>query len=106
MTGLAAAGTAWMVDAACAQRLDLPWTLDANQVGTWERVTMTVVCDRCHARPACSSYADQVGANSGFWAGSYRDTGTLAAEAVAAAPSWVASPLPELPELPELDGAA
>jgi len=102
MTGPAAASTAWMVDALCAQRLDLPWTVDVHQVGTWERVTMAVLCDRCPVRTACDSYADQLGAGAGFWAGSHRDTdaNTDAALVTAAGPSWVALPLPGL------DGAA
>jgi hypothetical protein len=98
MTGLATAGTAWMVGAACAQRLDLPWTLDAEQVRTWDRGTMTVLCGRCHVRQACDLYADQVGADAGFWAGSHRDTDTNGQTSAALA--WVAHPLPGL------DGAA
>ncbi len=98
MTGPAAVGTAWMVDALCARRLELPWTLDADQVDTWERVTMTVLCDRCPVRAACASSAHQVSAEAGFWAGSHWDTAP--AVVTADGPSWVASPLPGL------DGAA
>lgn len=105
MTGPAVVETAWMVDAVCARRLDLPWTLDADQVGTWERVTMTVLCNRYTVRAACDSYAELMGADAGFWAGSHRvtDTNTLAAAVIAAEPSWVAQ---LLPGLPDLDGAA
>lgn len=97
--------TAWMRDATCTTRLDLPWTSDAGLVGIWDRLTMTVLCDRCPVRTACTAYADTVQADGGFWAGAHRDTDTdpVAAASTSRVPSWVAT---SLPGLETLDAAA
>jgi hypothetical protein len=96
--------TAWMRDAVCTRRPDLPWTADAVQVGTWDRLTMTVLCERCPVHTPCVSYADAVQADGGFWAGAHRDIDTDPLTAVVAGgPPWVAS---SLPGLETLDGAA
>ena len=65
-------GTAWMQGAACASRLDLPWTVD-RRVSEAERRQMSGVCAECPVFVECDRFATAVGASAGFWAGRRRD---------------------------------
>lgn len=98
---MTASEVAWMAAGSCVPRADLPWTVDAERVASWQRLTMAVLCDRCLVRSLCAAYADGAHADAGFWAGSHRDTDTVAAVAATgdAASPWVAQPLPGLDPL-------
>lgn len=63
----------WMAGAACARRLDLPWTDDAHRVEDEIRDAMARVCRACLVRGCCRRYAEQACTSAGFWAGGFRD---------------------------------
>ncbi len=60
----------WMDDAACADRLDLPWL--ADEVPFSDLLAMTRVCTACPVRDACLSHVRQAQVTGGFWAGKDR----------------------------------
>ena len=63
----------WMDDALCAQRPELGWLSDADQVGIGETATMAVTCDRCPVLRNCGTYVEREGIEGGFWAGAHRE---------------------------------
>lgn len=63
----------WMTGAACARRLDLPWTEDAHRVGDGIREVMARVCRACPVRGCCRRSAEQACASAGFLARGFRD---------------------------------
>lgn len=63
---------AWMTQARCAQRLDLPWTEDAHRVEEEVREVMARLCRACPVRGYCRRYAVGTYASAGFWAGGFR----------------------------------
>jgi len=63
----------WTTCAACADRLDLPWTRDAADVTPWQTLTMRAVCDSCAVALDCLAAVDDLDATGGFWAGADRD---------------------------------
>ena len=65
--------TNWMARAACAGRLDLPWTLDAADVTPWQAATMQAICDGCPALFDCLAAVDDLDVTGGWWAGADRD---------------------------------
>lgn len=64
----------WMADAACADRLDLPWITDSSAVAARTVRAMRAVCDGCPVRVACASYVVTADVTGGTWAGKDRDT--------------------------------
>ncbi|MDO5698610.1 MAG: WhiB family transcriptional regulator [Dermatophilus congolensis] len=64
----------WMRRAACASRLDLPWTSDAADVTPWQAATMRSICDRCPVLFACLDAVDVLDVTGGWWAGTDRDS--------------------------------
>ena len=65
--------TNWMARAACASRLDLPWTQDAAQVTPWQVVTMRAICADCPVLFDCLNAVDDLDVTGGWWAGHDRD---------------------------------
>lgn len=63
----------WTTRAACADRLDLPWTTDTADVTPWQALTMRAVCDSCPVALDCLAAVDDLGVTGGFWAGADRD---------------------------------
>ena len=79
--------TNWMARAACAGRLDLPWTLDAVDVTPWQAATMQAICDGCPALFECLNAVDDLDVTGGWWAGADRDPNADLAHL--APPAWV-----------------
>lgn len=75
-----------MARAACAGRLDLPWTLDAADVTPWQAATMQTICHGCPALFDCLNAVDDLGVTGGWWAGSDRDPNADLAHL--APPAW------------------
>lgn len=92
--------THWMTDAACPDRLDLPWLADADQTAEWDRLTMAGICAGCPARAACEVYVSVQDVTGGFWAGRHRDLDAATMDA-AGWPVWAVQPA-----LPGLGDAA
>lgn len=65
--------TLWAARAACAGRLDLPWTTDAADVTPWQAVTMRAVCAGCPVLLDCLAAVDDLDVTGGWWAGRDRD---------------------------------
>ncbi len=65
--------TNWMARAACASRLDLPWTLYAAEVTPWQAVTMRAICTDCPVLFDCLAAVDDLDVTGGWWAGADRD---------------------------------
>lgn len=65
--------THWTARAACASRLDLPWTLDAADVTPWQAATMRAICADCPALFDCLAAVDDLDVTGGWWAGADRD---------------------------------
>lgn len=63
----------WLTDAACATRLELPWTADARQVTAEQAGRMREVCLACPVMEACSVAADAWRVTAGWWAGRSRE---------------------------------
>ena len=59
--------TAWMDDAACAERADLPWL--ADDVGLAASTVLAGICSGCPVLAHCETYARAGGIVGGFWAG-------------------------------------
>jgi len=76
----------WLREAACADRLDLPWITDFLEVGDGDREAMGAVCAGCPVLAVCASQADALEVDGGFWAGRHRDAPTAPAELL---PVWV-----------------
>ncbi len=85
----------WVGSAACADRLDLPWTAAAHHVTEPERRSMSAVCAACPMLTLCKVAADLLDATAAYWAGAHRDTRTLKSpEAVPGVDvAWVPLPL-------------
>ena len=64
----------WMADAACADRLDLPWVTDTANLRAMTVRAMRAVCDTCPVRDACDTYVHTSVVTGGTWAGIDRDT--------------------------------
>jgi len=62
----------WMSNAKCQDRLELPWTAEAPDVGQPDVDRMREVCAACPVLAACSKYAEETEVCSGFWAGEWR----------------------------------
>ncbi len=62
---------AWMDDAACASRTDLPWLGDDAR--THATKTMAAICRTCLVLDQCEAFVRADGIVGGFWAG--RDRG-------------------------------
>lgn len=60
----------WMTDAACIDRLVLPWLADRPSDG--EKRSMALVCGVCPVRPECADYVRAADVTAGFWAGRNR----------------------------------
>lgn len=65
--------THWSGRAACADRLDLPWTTDAADVTAWQAATMRAICADCPALFDCLAAVDDLDVTGGWWAGTDRD---------------------------------
>ena len=63
----------WTDRAACADRLDLPWTRDAADVTPWQAATMRAICSTCPALFDCLAAVDALDVTGGWWAGHDRD---------------------------------
>lgn len=63
----------WESSAACADRLDLPWTSDRADLTDWQAASMTAVCQACPALLDCLAAVDTLGVTGGWWAGTDRD---------------------------------
>lgn len=63
----------WDSSAACADRLDLPWTHDRADITDWQAVTMTAICDTCPVLAACATTVAALDVTGGWWAGTDRD---------------------------------
>ena len=83
---MSAHDTTWMARAACAGRLDLPWTLDAAGVTPWQAATMQSICDGCPVLFDCLNAVDDLDVTGGWWAG--RDRDPHADLAHLAPPAW------------------
>lgn len=86
--------TAWMRQAACAGRPELPWTTDTVDVHPLTQLSMSLVCRDCAVRVECVAAVDDLGITGGWWAGADRD------------PAAVPMPAPEWVQLDLLGGAA
>lgn len=64
----------WVDQAACADRPDLPWITDAEQIARADQDAMQAVCARCPVLTRCRDAADRLHASAGYWAGNHRDT--------------------------------
>ena len=64
--------TTWMDHAACADRPDLGWINEPEDVGLGEESTMAVVCSRCPVVADCEQYVAEAEVTGGFWAGHHR----------------------------------
>lgn len=84
--------TDWTSQAACADRLDLPWTQDMAELHPLHTLTMAGICQGCPVLLDCLAAVDDLDITGGFWAG--RDP--RAAEPVPA-PDW-ATTEPAAPE--------
>ena len=89
MSGRAAS---WMDRAACANRPDLPWTLDAADVTPWQAASMRAVCDACPVLFDCLAAVDDLDVTGGWWAGNDRDP--LACTGHLNPPAWARQPDP------------
>ncbi|MDO5699722.1 MAG: WhiB family transcriptional regulator [Dermatophilus congolensis] len=65
--------TQWTARAACAGRLDLPWTTDAADVTLWQAATMRAICADCPVLFDCLNAVDDLDVTGGWWAGHDRD---------------------------------
>jgi hypothetical protein len=83
MTGV---DLAWMDAAACAERLDLPWTLDSAGVSVEQADGMRAVCRGCSVLSECAAAAGTWTVTGGWWAGSDRDADRKATDPVRWAP--------------------
>ncbi|WP_029211006.1 hypothetical protein [Arsenicicoccus bolidensis] len=63
----------WQASAACAPRLDLPWTADRADLTEWQAISMTAICDACPVLTACTSAVAALDITGGWWAGTDRD---------------------------------
>lgn len=63
----------WQASAACASRLDLPWTTDRADLTAWQAASMTAICDACPVLAACTSAVADLDITGGWWAGTDRD---------------------------------
>lgn len=75
----------WPARAACADRLDLPWTTDAADLTAWQMATMRAVCDGCPVVLDCLAAVDALDVTGGWWAGHDRDPDTTG---YPLAPDW------------------
>jgi len=92
--------SAWMVDAACAGRPELPWTTDTAELAAGEADAMARVCQVCPARLACLAYVAAAEVTGGTWAGADRDpAATVPVELTTAGGGPVQLGLPGLPDL-------
>lgn len=66
-------GAHWTGRAACARRLDLPWTTDAADVTPWQAETMRAVCSGCPVLFDCLAAVEDLAVTGGWWAGHDRD---------------------------------
>ena len=78
--------THWTTRAACAGRLDLPWTRDAADVNPWQAAIMRALCDNCPALFDCLNAVDDLDVTGGWWAGADRDPNVGTAHL--APPAW------------------
>ncbi len=60
----------WMTDAACIDRLALPWLEDHPSDA--EKRAMALACGVCPVRPECAEYVRAADVTAGFWAGRNR----------------------------------
>ena len=81
----------WTARAACADRLDLPWTIDASGVGPWEAAAMRAVCSDCPVLLDCLNAVDDLDVTGGWWAGADRDPAALTAHLDP--PAWAVADL-------------
>jgi hypothetical protein len=65
--------TAWMTDAACAQRPGLPWIDNPIRVPPIAIEAMAAVCASCPVRPRCQRFVDEAEIAAGYWAGESRN---------------------------------
>ena len=79
----------WPARAACADRLDLPWTTDAADLTTWQMAPMRAVCGDCPVVPGCLAAIDALDITGGWWAGADRDPDTAG---YPPAPAWAEAP--------------
>lgn len=75
----------WTERAACADRLDLPWTHDAADVHPLHALTMAHICQACPVVLDCLAAVDDLDVTGGFWAGQDRDPD---AASLAQPPAW------------------
>lgn len=80
---------AWAASAACAGRLDLPWTRDTADLTAWQAETMRATCAACPVLLDCLAAVDDLDVTGGWWAG--RDP---KAPAPARAPEWALAWVP------------
>lgn len=71
--GAAHHSASWESSAACADRLDLPWTHDRADVTAWQALAMTAICDACPVLAACTAAVAALDVTGGWWAGTDRD---------------------------------
>lgn len=79
--------TAWMRQAACAARPELPWTTDTTDLTPAQVEAMRAVCDDCPALGDCVATVDALDITGGWWAGTDRDPYA----APIPAPEWVSA---------------
>lgn len=60
----------WMIDAACVDRLALPWLADHPEAA--EKRAMALLCGVCPVQPECADYVRAADVTAGFWAGRNR----------------------------------
>lgn len=63
----------WMHQAACVDRLDLPWITDTIDLHPGDAAAMAEVCRGCPVRDACLTYVRAVPVTGGTWAGKDRN---------------------------------
>ncbi|WP_407568258.1 hypothetical protein QK900_03595 [Arsenicicoccus dermatophilus] len=84
----------WTSRAACAGRLDLPWTRDLADVSAWDAESMRATCAACPVVLDCVAAVDDLDVTGGWWAGRDRDPHAHTVHALA--PSW-ATTTPDVP---------
>lgn len=80
--------TEWIARAACATRLDLPWTRDESDVSAWQALSMQLVCGACPVLAECLAAVEGLDVTGGWWAGQDRDPHQETPDKEAVGLSW------------------
>jgi hypothetical protein len=67
--GIADLDNAWIREAACGSRTELPWIDDPRRVTPQQVDQMQAVCSSCLVRSACFDFTLAADVTAGWWAG-------------------------------------